>query len=81
MPPSDLANNLLGNPSALIASCIWGAVGSGFAIYGWKQKVMLPLYGGIALVAGSYFFVNSATLMSVFSIAVIGAIFWLKRYF
>lgn len=65
----------------MIASCIWGAVGSGFAIYGWKQKVALPLYGGIALVAGSYFFSNSATLMSLFSIVVIAGIFWLKRFF
>ena len=80
MPPNDLLNNLMGNPSVLIASCVWGAVGSGFAIYGWKQKVMLPLFGGIALVAGSYFFSNSALLMSLFSIVVIAAIFWLKRY-
>lgn len=80
MPP-ELTNNLLGDSNALIASCIWGAVGSGFAIYGWRQKVMLPLYGGIAVVAGSYFFSNSATLMSLFSVVVIAGIFWLKRYF
>jgi len=63
----------------MIASVIWGAVGSGFAIYGWKQKEMIPLFGGIAIIAGSYFFANSALIMSLFSIAAIAAIFWLKR--
>jgi len=63
----------------MIASIIWGAVGSGFAIYGWRQKEMIPLFGGIAIVAGSYFFANSALTMSLFSIAAIAAIFWLKR--
>lgn len=65
----------------MAASIIWGAFGSGFFIYGWKQKSTVPLCGGIALVAGSYFFANSALIMSLFSVAVIAAIFWLKgRY-
>ncbi|HWC60628.1 MAG TPA: hypothetical protein VHC44_13110 [Verrucomicrobiae bacterium] len=70
---------MIGPPSALIASVLWGAVGSGFSIYGWKQKEMIPLFGGIAIVAGSYFFANSAWVMSFFSIAAIAAIIWLKR--
>jgi hypothetical protein len=78
MPPDDLTK-MLGDPSSLIASVIWGAVGSGFAIYGYKQKAMIPLFGGIAIVAGSYFFANSALIMSIFSIAAIAAIIWLKR--
>jgi len=65
----------------MFASVIWGAIGSGFFIYGWKQKAMIPLFGGVALVAGSYFFANSALGMSLFSIATIIAIFWLKRYY
>jgi hypothetical protein len=79
MPPQDLTKGLIGDSNSMIASVIWGAVGSGFAIYGWKQKQMIPLFGGIAIVAGSYFFANSALLMSLFSIAAIVAIFWLKR--
>ena len=70
---------MLGDPSSMIASVIWGAIGSGFAIYGYKQKLMIPLFGGIAIVAGSYFFSNSALVMSIFSIAAIAAIIWLKR--
>ena len=40
---------------------------------------MIPLFGGIAIIAGSYFFANSALIMSIFSIAAIAAIIWLKR--
>ena len=79
MPPTDLTKDLLGDTNSIIASVIWGAIGSGFAIYGYKQKAMIPLFGGIAIVAGSYFFATSALIMSLFSIAAIVAIFWLKR--
>ncbi len=78
MPDMD---KLLGNPSALIASFLWGTIGFGFAIYGKKQESTVPLIGGIALMAGSYFFANSALIMSLFSIAVIVAIYWLKGRF
>lgn len=79
MPPVDLTKGLVGDTNSIIASIIWGAVGTGFAIYGWKQKEMIPLFGGIALVAGSYFLATSALWMSLFSIATIAAIFWLKK--
>jgi hypothetical protein len=79
MPPTDLTKGLIGDTNSIVASIVWGAVGTGFAIYGWKQKEMIPLFGGIALVAGSYFFATSALGMSLFSIATIAAIFWLKK--
>jgi hypothetical protein len=79
--PTDELTKSLGDSNGLIASFIWGAIGTGFAAYGWKQKEMRHLFGGIALIAGSYFFANSALLMSIISIAIIIAIFWLKRYF
>lgn len=68
------------NSSTLIASLLWGSVGTGFALYGWKQKEMIPAVGGILLVAASYF-VSSALLMSVASVAIIAGIFWLKQRF
>ncbi|HWD91835.1 MAG TPA: hypothetical protein VG938_05745 [Verrucomicrobiae bacterium] len=79
MPPTDFTKGLIGDTNSIIASIIWGAVGTGFAIYGWKQKAMIPLFGGIALIAGSYFFATSALGMSLFSIATIAVIFWLKK--
>ncbi|HXS68600.1 MAG TPA: hypothetical protein VN761_07125 [Candidatus Polarisedimenticolia bacterium] len=80
MPPID-TKGLIGDSNSIIASVIWGAVGSGFAIYGWKQKETITLFGGIAIVAGSYFFANSAAVMSLFSIAAIAVIIWLKKYY
>lgn len=79
MPPDALTKNLVGNTSSIVASIIWGAIGTGFAIYGWKQKEMISLFGGIAVVAASYFFATSALWMSLFSIAALAAIFWLKK--
>jgi len=73
--------NMLGNPAALVASFLWGTIGFGFAIYGKKQQSYVPLIGGIAIMAGSYFFANSAWIMSLFSIAVIAAIYWFKGRF
>lgn len=78
MPDMD---KLLGNPAALIASFLWGTIGFGFALYGKKQESYVPLIGGIALMAGSYFLASSALIMSLFSIAVIAAIYWLKGRF
>ncbi len=66
------------NEGFLWASLVWGSVGSGYLIYGWKQKEPLPLLGGVALVAGSYF-IDSWWLMSLVSIGIIGLVFWLIR--
>lgn len=65
--------------SMLIASLIWGTIGSGFALYGWRQKDMVPLFGGIALMALSYF-IESALIMSLVSVVLIVAIFWLRKH-
>ena len=80
MPPID-TKGLIGDSNALIASFLWGTVGSGFAVYGWKQKEMIPLFGGIALIAVSYFCANSALVMSLVSIAIIAGIFFLKKHY
>jgi len=65
----------------MIASVIWGAIGSGIFIYGYKQKSVIPVCGGIAMVAGSYFISNSAVIMSLFSIAVIAGMYFMKGRF
>ena len=66
------------NANTLWASLLWGSIGSGMAIYGWKQKSMVPLGGGIVMVALSYF-VGSAMWMSLASIGTIAAMWWLKK--
>jgi hypothetical protein len=77
LPGSGLLDSL--NTNALWASLLWGSIGSGFLIYGWKQKAMIPLAVGLALVAVSYVFLNSALYMSLASIAILAVMFWLKK--
>ena len=68
----------MGNSNFLFASLIWGSIGIGCAIYGKKQGAVVPLVGGIALIAVSYI-VGSALLMSVISLAIIAAMYFLRR--
>ena len=64
--------------SMLFASLAWGAVGSGFFIYGWKQRLTLPAFCGIGITAASYF-CPTALLMSMACIAIIALFWWLKK--
>jgi hypothetical protein len=50
------------NEHYLWASCIWGAVASGYLIYGWRQRATIPFLGGVAMTAAS-FFITSALQM------------------
>jgi uncharacterized membrane protein YraQ (UPF0718 family) len=69
--------NLL-NEHYLWASCIWGAIASGYMIYGWRQRALLPFLGGLAITAVSFFIV-SALLMSLACIALIFITHWLMK--
>ena len=62
----------------LLASLFWGALGTGFWIYGWKQKDMTAWFGGVALIAISYF-VSSAWVMSGLAVVAIAAVYWIKK--
>ena len=70
----------MGNSNTLFASLVWGSIGFGMAIYGKKQGSLLPLLGGIALMATSYF-VSSALYMSLVSVGLIAAVFFLRKFF
>ena len=62
----------------LIASLIWGSIGTGFAVYGWKQKDTITLIGGIALIAISYF-IGSPLMMSIVGTALVAGTIWAKK--
>jgi hypothetical protein len=64
--------------STLWASLLWGSIGTGFWIYGWKQKNMVACFAGVALIAISYF-IDSSWLMSVVAVAIILAMIWIKK--
>ena len=64
--------------SSLFASLIWGAIGGGFAIFGKKQRSTIPLVGGLAITAVSYF-ISSWALMSLASVVILVVMYWLKK--
>jgi len=66
------------NEHYLWASVIWGAIAGGYLIYGWRQKVMEPFIGGLAMTAAS-FFIGSALLMSLACIALMFGVYWLAK--
>ena len=62
----------------LLASLVWGSVGVGYFVYGKKQRELTPALGGVAMIAASYF-VSSALLMSLISIALMVAVYLLTK--
>ena len=64
------------NANFLFASLFWGSVGVGYFIYGKKQRAMMPMIGGVAMVAVSYF-AGSALLMSLLCIALMVGVYLL----
>jgi hypothetical protein len=66
------------NASYLFSAIVWGAIGLGFLIYGKKQKTVVPLAGGIVLMAVTYL-VKNALYMSLAGMAAIAGIYVLKK--
>lgn len=66
------------NSNTLFASLIWGSTGVGFFIYGKRQREWVPMAGGVALIAVSYF-VSNWLWMSLASLALIAGIWFLLR--
>jgi hypothetical protein len=62
----------------LFASLLWGSIGVGYFVYGKKQQAIVPLVGGLAMIAVSYF-VSSALLMSLISIALMVTVYLLVK--
>jgi hypothetical protein len=57
---------------------IWGSIGSGYCIYGWRQKSLIPFLGGLAMTAAACF-PMSVLLMSFICFAIMFAVYWLAR--
>jgi hypothetical protein len=51
------------NAGALLWGVVFGAVGLGFFVYGKKQRAVVPLACGVALMAVPYFISNWALLV------------------
>jgi hypothetical protein len=61
----------------LWASLIWGAVASGYLVYGWRQRAALPLAAGALMTAASFFL--PALWMTLACLAIIFAVRWLLK--
>ena len=68
------------NESFLWASLLWGSLGGGFLIYGWRQKSPAPLLGGVLLTLLSIFAPGWIS-MSVLSVGVLALVWWGSRNF
>ncbi|HZR20492.1 MAG TPA: amino acid transport protein [Verrucomicrobiae bacterium] len=66
------------NANFLFASLVWGSVGFGYFIYGKKQSSWPPMIGGIIMMAFSYF-IGSALLMSLISLALMALVYFLLK--
>ena len=73
-----LSQSSLFSASFLFASLIWGSIGMGFFIYGKKQQSFPAMGGGILMMVGSYF-IGSAFLMSLASLGIMAAVYWLLK--
>jgi len=56
---------------------IWGSIGSGYCIYGWRQRAALPFVGGAVMIAASCFV--PALPMSLICLVVMAMVYWLAR--
>lgn len=65
----------LGSTAVLMWGLLFGAIGTGFFIYGKKQKAIVPLCVGIALCVFPYFVAN------VYALVLIGVALMAIPYF
>lgn len=63
--------------SFIWASVLWGAISSGYVIYGWKQRSMIPFIGGLVMSAACFF--PSALVMSLLCIAAMFGVWWFLK--
>lgn len=68
------------NQNYLLASLFWSSIGTGFTVYGKRQRELVPALGGIALIAISWL-ISSALYMSLTCVGLILAIIWVKKNF
>ncbi len=62
--------------NSLWASVLWGGIGGGYLIYGWRQKSAIPFAGGVAM---SFACFLPALPMTLASIAIMLLVYWLMK--
>jgi hypothetical protein len=64
------------NAHYLLASMFWGSVATGYMIYGWKQRALIPFLGSLAMTVACFL---STLWMSLACIAIMLAVWWLVK--
>jgi hypothetical protein len=62
--------------NSLWASVLWGGIGGGYLIYGWRQKESVPFVGGVVMSLACFL---PALPMTLVSIATMAAVYWLLK--
>jgi hypothetical protein len=65
------------DPSSLLWGLLFGSIGMGFLIYGRKQRAVVPLICGLALIIFPYFLSNTILLIAV-GIVLIGIPYFVR---
>lgn len=65
------------NQRFLWASMFWGAIASGYLIYGWRQRAAIPFLGGGVMMTVSCFL--PALPMSLICLTTMAAVYWLLK--
>jgi hypothetical protein len=73
---SDDVESLHLDANTIWASVLWGGIGGGYLIYGWRQKAGIPLAGGAVMTAACFL---SALPMTLISIATMVMVYWLMK--
>jgi hypothetical protein len=55
----------MGSEGAILWGLLFGSIGLGFFLYGRKQRLVVPLACGLALMVFPYFVANTALLVLV----------------
>ena len=66
----------LTNSSSLWASILWGGIGGGYLVYGWRQKESVPLVGGVVMSLACFL---PALPMTLLSLTAMVAVSWLMK--
>ena len=64
------------NSSDVWASVLWGGIGGGYLLYGWRQKESVPLVGGVVMSLACFLPALSMTLLSLTAMV---AVYWLMK--
>jgi len=63
--------------SSLFPGLLFGSIGTGFLLYGRKQRAVVPLLCGLALIIYP-FFVSSSTLLVVIGVVLIAIPYFVR---